>query len=328
MPQPTITQVHIDAPLTTISVAYIQDQSNFVADKVFPIVPVDKKSDLYYFYNKADWFRDEAKQRAPGTESAGSGYGLSTDNYQCVDYSFHKDVPDQVRANSDSMLSPDRDATEFVTQRLLLRQERQWVADQFRTGVWGTDLTGVAAAPGPNQFIQWGDYAGSNPIDDVEGGKETILSNTGFEANTLVIAYSVFRKLKNHPDFVDRVKYTGGVLDQVATEKILAQLFGLEKVMIAKAVYNSAAEGVAANMGFTHGKNALLCHVAKNPGLLVPSAGYQFMWKGISGGLGANVAIKRFRMEWLASDRIEGDVAFANKVVGADLGVFFSSATA
>ena len=71
--QPTANQVHINRPLTNISVAYIQDDTHFIAGKVFPEIPVDKKSDLYFRYKKEDWFRDEARPRADGTESAGSG---------------------------------------------------------------------------------------------------------------------------------------------------------------------------------------------------------------------------------------------------------------
>jgi hypothetical protein len=36
MPQPTQSQVHVDAVLTNISVGYMQDAANFIADKVFP----------------------------------------------------------------------------------------------------------------------------------------------------------------------------------------------------------------------------------------------------------------------------------------------------
>ena len=60
MPQPSVNNVHIDAILTNISVAYLQNTNNFIADKVFPVVPVDKKSNIYFKYTKDDWFRDEA----------------------------------------------------------------------------------------------------------------------------------------------------------------------------------------------------------------------------------------------------------------------------
>jgi hypothetical protein len=38
--------------------------------------------------------------------------------------------------------------------------------------------------------------------------------------------------------------------------------------------------------------------------------------------------IKRFRMEELAADRVEGEMAFDMKLVGADLGIFFYDAIA
>jgi hypothetical protein len=148
MPQPTFGQVHVNAPLTNISVAYIQSADNFIFSKVFPYLPVDKQSDVYFVYTKNDWFRDEAKLRAPATESAGSGYGMDTPpSYNCLEYSLHKDIPDQVRRNADNPLNPDREATEFVTNRLLLRQEIQWTTDFFGTSIWGTDKTLSGTAP-------------------------------------------------------------------------------------------------------------------------------------------------------------------------------------
>jgi hypothetical protein len=129
MPQPTGGQVHIDAILTNISIAYLQNQDNFIADKVFPVIPVDKKSDKFFTYTKNDWFRDEAQRRAGGTESAGGGYGLSTGSYSADVFAFHKDVDDQTLYNADSPLNPLREATEFVTEALAALAQAQAAAD-------------------------------------------------------------------------------------------------------------------------------------------------------------------------------------------------------
>lgn len=319
MPQPTQTDVHVDAILTNISVAYIQKADAFVAQKVFPVVPVDKQSDKYFIYNKADWFRDEAEKRADATESAGSGYNLSQDNYFCDVYAFHKDIGDQVRQNTDSPLDPDRDATQFVTQRIMLRQEVQWTTSYFTTGIWGTDVTGGSS------FTQWSDFAGSDPIEDIYTGIQTVLSNTGFEPNTLVLGYTVWRKLKNHPDFVDRVKYTSS---DALTPDIFARYLDIDRVFIAKAIQNTAKEGQTASYGFVFGKSAWLGYVNPQPAIMQPSAGYVFTWKGVSDGLGTNIGITRFRMQHLRADRVEAQVAWTNKVVATDLGYFFSSAVA
>lgn len=323
MPQPTISDVHIDAILTNISVAYMQKAENMIADKVFPVVPVDKKSNKYFTYDKNDWFRDEAQRRAPGTESAGGGYNLSTDTYSADVWAFHKDVDDQTLANADTPLNPLREAAEFVTSRLLLRREIQFISDFMTTGVWATDATGVAASPTTDQFVQWSNYTNSDPIEDIEEAKEDILSTTGYEANTLVLGYQAFRQLKNHPDIVDRYKYT---TSSVITEEMMARLFGVDRILVAKSVRATNDEGLTPAYGFNFGKSACLLHVAPNPGLMTPSAGYIFAWTGVSGGLGSTIGTSQFRMESLKAARIEAEVAFDNKVVANDLGYFFSSA--
>jgi hypothetical protein len=325
MPQPNINSVHVDAILTNISVAYLQNQDNFIADKVFPVIPVDKKSDKFFTYTKNDWFRDEAQRRAGGTESAGGGYGLSTDSYTADVFAFHKDVDDQTLYNADAPLNPLREATEFVTRRLMLRKEIQWNTDFFAGSIWGNDYDGVAGTPSTNEVKQWSDYAASDPIDDIEDAKAGILSTTGMEANTLVLGYDVFRALKNHPDIVDRIKYTSS---QTVTADMLAAMFDVPRVIISKAVKATNNEGATAAYSFTSGKKALLCHVAPTPGLLTPSAGYSFSWTGVSGGLGATIGTSQFRMESLKADRIEAEMAFDNKVIASDLGWFWDSIVA
>jgi len=325
MPQPSINSVHVDAILTNISIGYLQNQDSFIADKVFPVVPVDKKSDKFFTYTKNDWFRDEAQRRADGTESAGSGYNLSTGTYSADVFAFHKDVGDQTVANADAPLNPLREATEFVTRRLLLRKEIQFVSDFFTTGVWGTDVTGVAGTPSAGQTKQWSDYTSSDPINDIEEAKSDILGATGMEANTLVLGYEVFRQLKNHPDLVDRIKYTSS---NTITEDMLARMFDLDRVLVAKAVKATNNEGASEAYSFAYGKAAALYHVASAPGLLTPSAGYTFSWTGVSGGIGSTIGVSSFRMESLKAERVEAEMSFDNKVIGADLGYFWNTIVA
>ena len=316
MPQPTQSQVHVDAILTNISVAYFQQNQNFIATRVFPVVPVSKQSDKFFTYTKNDWFRDEAQRRADATESAGGGYNLSTDSYQADVYAFHKDIGDQTRANADAPINVDREAAEFVTSRIALKMETQFVSNFFTTSIWGTDST-------PTNL--WSDYTSSDPIGDIETGKRTILSTTGYEPNTLVLGYDTFIQLKNHPDLVDRIKYTSS---NVLTEDVMASLFGVPRVMVAKSVKATNNEGASGAYAFNYGKNALLTYAAPSAGLLQPSGGYIMSWTGVSGGLGQTVGVSRMRMEQFKADRIEAEVAFDMKVIGTDLGYFFSACVA
>src|ERR1035441_6249553 len=141
---PTPGDVHVNTPLTQISIAYLQNQDQFVAAQVCPIIPVSKQSDRYYVYNRGDFFRDQMQKRAPGTPAVSSGYRLdNTPTYFADVWAEAKPIPDQLRGNADAVLNIDRDATEFLTQQALIRREKIFAANLFTTGKWNTDMTGV-----------------------------------------------------------------------------------------------------------------------------------------------------------------------------------------
>lgn len=317
MPQPTSSDVHVDRPLTDMSVAYLQTLDDFVADKVFPPLPVKKQSDRYFTYDKSYWFRTEAQKRAPSTESAGAGWTVdSSPSYFADVWAIHKDIDDQVRANADEPLDMDRDGTEFVTRQLILRREKQFALKYFTTSLWTGSTSGTDIAPA----TKW-DAASGDPIDDVEEQKESVRQKTGYKPNTMVVTPQVHRALKSNAAVLDRIKYTQRA---IITEDILASLFGVEKYLVANATNNTAAEGATTNMQFVFGADGvLLVYAAPRPSILQPSGGYSFMWTGF---LGSNQGqrIKRFRMDHLASDRIEGEAAYDLKLVAADVGVFFN----
>ena len=329
--QPSRSDVHVNRPLTNVSIAYMQSRSSFVAGRVFPNIPVGKQSDAYFTYDRGEFNRDAMEERAPGAESAGGTYKIGSDSYYARVYAYHKDVPDQVRANQDDPIDLDREATEFVTLKGLIQREVTWSESYLTTGVWTFEADGAAArsssfdptGSGSNDLERW-DADGGTPIEDVRLLKRYMLEETGFMPNTLTLGRPVFDALVDHPDIVgrlDRGQTTGPVM---ATRDSLAALFELETVLVMDAIRNTAAEGQSASHSFIGGKHALLSYRPATPGLLTPSAGYTFGWNGFTGAGDEGVRIKRFRMDHLESDRIEADLAYDQKLIAADLGVFFN----
>ena len=324
---PKMQDAHIDRALTNMSVAYLQDASAFIADKVFPIVPVRRQSDVFYTYNKGDFMRDEAKLRGAASESAGGDYGVEASTpYYCRKHAFHKDVTPEERANYDEPLNADQDATEFVSQKMLIRREMEWAKHFFVPGVWGRELTGKAASPSTNEVLQW-DQPTSNPIKDITGAGVQMASETGYKPNTLVLSPYAFNALKNHEDILDRIKYTQ---KGIVTADLLATLFEVDKVLVAWGVVNSAVKGATDDVDFIYGKHAMLCYAAPRPAMRKPSAGYIFSWTGLEGSGAYGNRIVRLPMDQLGlgTERIEGEMAFDTKKVCADLGVFFKDIVA
>jgi hypothetical protein len=326
--QPSRSDVHVDRPLTNISIAFMQDPATFVADRVFPNIPVAKQSDRYFTYDRGMFNRDSMVLRAPGAESGGITYDIdSTPTYFAKTYGLHRDIPDQVRANADVPLNLDREATELLSLQALLKREVSFAANFFTSGKWTGDQTGVdSASPGANQFGRW-DRADSNPIEVIRAQATVIQQRTGFRPNKLVLGRQVYDALLDHPDIVGRLnngQTPGGPALTLRTN--LAALFEVSSIEVMEAIQNTAKEGDTNVHAFIGGKSALLVYAAPSPGLMVPSGGYTFSWTGLLGAGALGNRISRFRMEHLKSDRVEIEQSFDQKLVAADLGVFFITA--
>ena len=151
MISPTPGDVHVNGTLTNLSLAYQQAESNFVADRVFPNVPVTKQSDIYWVWPRDAWNRDEMKHRAPGAESAGTNFEVAQAPYYAPVQAIHHDIPDQVMANADNPLAYDTAATNLVSRKALIRRETSFITNYFVLSKWtlgsiGGDLgTGLLA---------------------------------------------------------------------------------------------------------------------------------------------------------------------------------------
>lgn len=319
--QPTISQQHMDQPLTNISIAYIQDTADFIADTMFPNVPVDKRSDKYFVYDKNDWFRDEAERRADASETTGGGYNLSDDDYSCEVWGYHKDIGAQAASNEDEVLDAYQDATEFVTHKLLIRRERLFMDEYFTATPWDNDETGGADGGSPD-FVHWDDYDNSTPIDDVAGWKRAQKKSTGFMPNTLAIGGEVWDSIRRHPDIIELIKYTQSAINLSA--ELVAGAFDVERLIIAEGVYATNEEGDTEAYDQILGKKGLLAYVNPSPGKRKPSAGYIFPWRGYGGNNAYGVTIGRLDVPLKKATRIEGEMAFDMKVVGSDLGTYLA----
>ena len=113
---------------------------------------------------------------------------------------------------------------------------------QLRTEAAAAALaTDAANYPASNKVVlsgtsKWTD-ASSTPSKDVEAAKEAVRSAIGRRPDTAVVSAKAFAALKNNPSILDRIKYTGR--DSV-TEDLLANLWGLSRVVVGDAVFEAA----------------------------------------------------------------------------------------
>ena len=331
MSQPTPGDVFVSAPLTNISLNYVQDQSMSIADKMFPLVPVPEQAGIIWEWDLAYLLRNGMKPRAPNAETEGIGAKLNQKTYSAIVEGLHQDIPDQRRGNEQSPISSDKAATIQLTQQAWQRREITLKAKAFKASLWTgfTDITGVAGTPTTNQIKQWNDAA-SDPVSDVTAQSTALKLMTGIRPNRIAMGQQVWDKLVNNSSILDRLKFFGTPGNPtIVTRQAVAALFGLQEILVSDVVQATSNEGAATlTTGFVIGKEYVLFYTPDAPAIDTPSAGYTFAWTGYLGATLNGSRIKKFRMEPNAADRIEIEQAYDQNPLAPALGGYASSVVA
>lgn len=337
MPMLTPSQVHIDAPLTNLTLAYLQSADNFIADKVFPIVDVDKQSDKYYTYDRENFNRSgQRKQLAPRTRPERIGMSLSNDNYFADVFGLATDFDEQTLANEDAALETRAMGAQMLIHNMLIDREKDFVTNFFSDGIWGTNWDGVANADNDTaaEVTNWDDYTNSTPIVDVRRLARTVqLKSGGFKPNTMVVTKAVRDVLVDHPDVLARLN-GGATVSNTAlvTDAKLAEIFEVERFFVMEAIENTAAEGATESNSFIGGNDVLLCYTPSSAGLRSPAAGLTFAWNSLPGVSNLGLTVESFTGDFLRVEGIAEEIhvkmSYDMKIVGSDLGGFINSVLA
>ena len=337
--QPDVGDVHVNTLLTQVSIGY--NPGGFIADEIFPIVGVDKQSDIYASYDKSFWARDDGAsaqnpnankfQRAPGTNAASAGFKLTTTaTYFASNEAIGVELPDELIANADAVFDLESDAAKLVVALLRMRRDRAFVADFFTNiGVWGTDQTVTA---------DFSNYGTSTPIENFRTAIRTVRRQAlASQDGQIVITLGalVWDRLADHPDIIDRIKYGGVSGPAIAAPELLAQLLTTAAqypvvVKVGTGVFTTTTEGTAeASVTYTDifGGNALTTWRPNSPSRLLPSSGYTFVWRPLVGGGAAIEFVRRIREERPRKTIIEAHVYYDQVATLTDTGVFMSSAS-
>lgn len=335
MAQPDVADVHVNTLLTRVSIGY--KPQGFFAAKLFPMIPVDKQTDIYVKYNKSFWARDtgaagaaptgaaQAVRRAPGTRARTVGYTVDTTNtYRCVNYALGMEIPFELRQNADSVFNLDQNANSLLNSLLNLRFDREVAADMIVSGGWGS-LT---------VSNKWNDYSASTPMEDVRAGLQTIRRGTlGMSTGggiKMLVGALVDQRLKDHPDITDRFKYGADSANPaIITNKLLAQLFEVDSYEVANSVFTADEEGTAeasATYSDVVTDDVLIYWTPPAGELMAPSAGYLFNWFSAAGGQSALTFSRKGTEERQRYDWVEVHGYLDWVVTNVDAGVLNTDA--
>lgn len=243
--------LHIDSALTNWSQEYASQRQNFIGSLVAPPLIVTKETDSYWIHG-AEHMELSVVDRAPGAQYGEVKWSKSTDSYSVLGYGLSTVVTKEDMANADPQVDPAKDASKILVDQLMLAYEKRVADLAFATGTF----TQTAALSGADRW----DTDNASPIAKVSDAKSTVRGAIGVEPNTLIVGYDVWRALQKQAE-IRKVIFGLNAPEGMPTEAQVAQALGVDRVLVGRAVYKSAANT------FTNiwGKYAMVAYIDPSP---------------------------------------------------------------
>ena len=314
--------------LTNMSVAYFQPDDWFVSPFIFPTVPVETSSGLYYIFDKGDLARDNMARKPEYGKVTPMMFAHTEDTYACeVDQVIigldQISTLDYTRTRAPGMIDPRRAKVRMATEQMKLHRDRIFAEAYFKSGVWNEEWTGKTSSPNSaNKEFYHFDDVNFDPISHFGALRTKMARESRREPNVLALGYEAYEGLKINPTILERVKYSGSTANPATINtNVLAQLLEIPKIVVLKSTYNAAGYGDTNMQFICDSKGALLCYANPNPSVDEPSAGYVFAWDML--GDGNTVAMDQWEGEkGTHTEFIEGLMSTTPKIVCNELGVY------
>lgn len=263
--------IHIDVPLSNVAINHKPD--GFIADMIFPIVPVQKQSDRIVVFSREEAYREEEARRAPGTQANMITRSVSSETYFADNYALKYGVTIEDRHNADPVYAQElyNGAAGYVTGKLMLGWEIR-VADQ----VTNTSNVGSSAAVSSG----WTDLTNSNPLEDVENGIDNVFDSTAMRPNRVVFGETAWRNFRRNSTVRTLLgRGDNQVGGGYASLEEAASLLDVERVMVGASFKNTAIEGQDETLVQVWGDNVLCYYAPMTASRDTPSFGYSMRWR-------------------------------------------------
>lgn len=263
------------------------DRNGYIASKVFPVIDVASQAGVYGIIPVEQLLQQRNTKRAPGAGYSRGTFQFESATYACEEHGAEEPVDDRQA----KMYREYFDAEQVSTLRAfssVLRNAEQRVADSvFNTTTWtGSSLfTSITD--------EWDDIANAVPITNVDAAVKKVYDNSGLWANALVVNQKVFRNLRRCAQVIDAIESNGAgdpSKQSDITAEQLAQVFGLDYVIVAGASRNNAKEGQSVSpVQIWSDEYAMVCRVATSADMAEPCIGRLFHWSEDGSSVGGTV---------------------------------------
>lgn len=273
---------------------YVEQAKEFIGSVCLPIFKTKKKESSFSAITRESITRDADTKRAPRSAYNRDGFEAKDLSYKCEEHGLEGALDDGEREMYASDFDAELITSQITARRLMQAQERRVAELLFNISTWtGADLyTDHSANP-------WDDIA-SDVIGQIRAAREKVRSNCGIDPNALICNKANIDRLLDNTGIKDSIKYVAR-LTEAEILNALADILGLKKIVVGKAIYNSAKEGQTfVSADIWNDDYAMVGVVAEDgQNLIQPSVGRTFLWVSDSPD---NATVESYRDEKHRSD--------------------------
>ena len=260
---------HIDHHLSNVAINY--RPAGFIADQIFPVVPVPKQSDNYVIYEQADLFRRETTRRSRGGEANKITSSVSSAGFYCDNYALKANVTVEDRANADPIF-----VRQFEEGRVMRLQDALHLDWEIRVANVVTSSTNVGSSAAVGSA--WTDYTNADPLGDIWTAVDNVEVATGYRPNHILFSGTAWRNFRRNVNVIDKATgtgVTGGGLYPTANQ--IEDLLEMQ-VLVGNAWYNSAQEAQTISLNQVWEDHVITYYAPDQASIEAPSFGYYFRW--------------------------------------------------
>ncbi len=261
--------LHIDQHLSNMAINY--RPAGFIADRIFPTVPVARQSDAYVIFEQDDLFRRENTRRSRGGEANKLHSRVSSASFFCQNFALKADVTIEDRSNADPIF-----IQQFEEGKVMRVQDALFLDWEVRVAGRITSPANVGSSTAVHSA--WTNHDTSDPIKDVMAAIDNVEVATGYRPNRVLFSGTAWRHFRRNAHVIDRAANpataAGGAYPGTAQIEELLEA----RVLVGNAWYNTAEEAQGLQLSQIWGDHVVVYYAPEQPSLESPSFGYYFRW--------------------------------------------------
>jgi hypothetical protein len=290
-------------------------ESTLIGTAVMPVLNVPVKAGQYpsFLLKEGQLLKSDVKNRAPYSTYARGTRAFNQETYTALEYGYEEAVDDTVTLDVARFFDAETVAAKLAKRKLLLAHELRVAAKIFDSGTFTATNSGTAYTTANIATFDVG-------ADVQEALDRMLAKGESTSSAKVVIPYPVWTRLRASTKFQNRLRGTGLSSDTIlnASTQAAAEVFGVSEVLVGRASYDSAPEGVAFAAANVWANTFIwVGNVTEaSSGFFGGGAGFTLNWSEY----GPVIGVSTYRDESIKSNIVRASHYTAEKVVNANAG--------